>query len=110
MSLLGRREKRENTKLREDKERLIARIDELKERCADLERNPAVAKRREIDMADRILTLERQVITKDTAIKRLTQQLDDAIGAGRVPEGDLDAAGDREKTRRANAAAARGEL
>ncbi|MDX2709986.1 hypothetical protein PV350_45450 [Streptomyces sp. PA03-6a] len=109
MSLLGRREKRENKQLREDKERLIARIDELKERCADLERNPAVAKRREIDMADRILTLERQVITKDTAIKRLSQQLDDAIG-NRSTEGDLDAAGDREKTRRAAAAAARGDL
>jgi hypothetical protein len=112
MSLFGRREKRENTHLREDKERLLAKVDELKEELATARRDPGLTRQRETKMADRILTLEAEnsaqrstIRIKNDAIERLGKQLDDAIGVHAKPgeEGDLDAAGRREAERRAKA-------
>jgi hypothetical protein len=104
MSLFGRREKNRIADLEARDLVRRKRISDLEELVAAVRRNPDVAKRREGEMAARIVRLERESRAKDEAITRLGRQLDDAIGVHNPGyEGDLDDAGRREAERRAKA-------
>ncbi|MEU6342164.1 hypothetical protein ABZ883_14625 [Streptomyces sp. NPDC046977] len=103
MSLFGRREKSRIAELQARDLVRLDRISDLEKALASAQRDPYLAKRREADMAERIVRLEKQVRAKDAAITLLGEQLDNAIGTNN--EGDLDAAGRRETTRRSAAKA-----
>jgi len=57
--------------------------------------------RRMGDMASRVIDLERELAAKDEALQKALRQLDDAMGVGPAAESVLDAAGARERERRA---------
>lgn len=94
MSLFGLAEKREIAELEELDIRRRRRIHQLEAALEAATGSREGSTRREADMADRIITLSQ-------ALKRTQRQLDDALGGGSLVDADLDAAGGREKTRRA---------